>query len=73
VEVASLHAPLLHRDLALERRREAEAQRAFHLLADEPGVDRRAAVDRAHDAVDADGLVDRTETSATSAPMEPKL
>ena len=61
VEVRLLDHAVLQRDLAVQRRRQPEADAAFHLRANVVGVDRDAAIDGAHDAIDAElvVLVDR--------------
>ena len=67
VEVGLLDLAVLQRDRAIERRAEAEADAAFHLRRDHVGIDRRAAIDGADDAVDLDLAVGATVTSATCA------
>ena len=57
MEVRLLHPALAHRDLAVERRREAEHDAALHLGRHPGGVHRRSAIHRAHDAVHADAAV----------------
>src|SRR6266446_2374901 len=59
MEVALLDAPILEGDLAIERRRDAEHDRALDLRLDGVGIDRNAAIDRADDPVDANRSVPR--------------
>ena len=67
VEVRLLDDAVLERDRAVQRGGQAEADAAFHLRADDVGVDRDAAIDGADDAVDAEAAVALTVTSATCA------
>jgi len=53
VEVALLDTPLDECDLAPQRRSEAETDAAFHLCAYDVRIDRGAAIDSAHDALNA--------------------
>src|SRR6202035_3382366 len=57
VEVSLLDPAVLQRDLAMERRRDAEVDRALDLRLDGIGIDHSAAIDRADDAPDANRLV----------------
>ena len=57
MEVALLDAPILEGDLAIERRRNAEHDRALDLRLDRVGVDDSAAIDRADHAPHAHGTV----------------
>src|SRR5260370_42178955 len=59
MEVALLDAPILEGDLAIERRRDAEHDRALDLRLNGVGIDRDAAIDRADDPVDANNSVPR--------------
>ena len=59
VEVRLLHAAFAERDLAVERGGEAEHDRGLDLRRHARGVHRRAAVDRADDAVHADAALVR--------------
>ena len=53
VEVLLLDTSLDERNLAPQRRGEAETDAAFHLSEDDVGIDRGAAIDGAHDALNA--------------------
>ncbi len=54
VEIALLHAALVDRDLAIERRSQPEEETALQLRDDGVGIDGDAGVDRAGDAMHAD-------------------
>src|SRR3546814_15973240 len=54
VEIALLHAALRHRDVAEQGGGHPEDQPALHLRDHAVGIDDYAALDRAHEAVDAD-------------------
>ena len=67
IEVGLLDAAVLERDLAIERSRDAENNRALDLRLDGIGIDDGAAIDRADDAPDTNRTVLRNLTSATCA------
>src|SRR5260370_42403193 len=53
VEMVLLDGRIFERDLAIERRRDAEHDRTLDLRLDGVGIDRDAAIDRADDPADA--------------------
>ena len=57
IEIGLLDTAVLQRDLAIERRRDAEDDRALDLRLDGVGIDDGAAIDRADDAPDANRSV----------------
>src|SRR4030095_8825554 len=57
IEVGLLDATVLESDLAIERGRDAEDDRALDLRPDGVGIDDGAAIDRADDAPDTNGSV----------------
>src|SRR2546428_2647529 len=59
VEIALLDTTALQRDLSMERRRNAEDDRALDLRSDGIGIDDRAAIDRADDAPDTNRSIPR--------------
>jgi hypothetical protein len=67
VEIGLLDTAALQRDLAIERRRDAENDRALDLRLDGVGIDNGAAIDRADDAPDTNRASFDTSTSATCA------
>ena len=57
IEVGLLDTAVLQRDLAIERGRDAEDDRALDLRLDGVGIDDGAAIDRADDAPDTNGAI----------------
>jgi hypothetical protein len=57
IKVGLLDAAVFQRDLAIERRRDAEDDRALDLRPDDVGIDDGIAIDRAEDAPDTNGSV----------------